>query len=67
VVGEKAQLLFSRSDDVALDVVPLLKSALAQLGSERGGGRPNFAQGGGVAATVEQVQMALHVAATLIS
>jgi alanyl-tRNA synthetase len=57
--GEKAQLIFARSADLPYDVSAVLKSALAVLGSDRGGGRPEFAQGGGVPASLEQVQRAL--------
>ncbi len=60
--GERAQLIFGRAEDVSLDVVPILKAALKSLGTDRGGGRPNFAQGGGIPATLEQVTAALELA-----
>jgi len=63
--GEKAQLIFARSADVALDVLPLLKKALEQLGG-RGGGRPNMAQGGGASADLDQVQAAINTALTML-
>jgi len=63
--GEKAQLIFARSADVALDVLPLLKKALDQLGG-RGGGRPNMAQGGGASADLDQVQAAINTALTML-
>ena len=63
--GEKAQLIFARSADVRLDVVPLLKKALEQLGG-RGGGRPNMAQGGGASADLDQVQAAINAALTML-
>ncbi len=66
LAGEKAQVLCSRAEDVTVDMVPLLKKALSALGSERGGGRPNFAQGGGIPATLAQVNAALDQAAGLI-
>jgi len=66
IAGEKAQLLFGRAENVTIDMVPLLKKGLSVLGSERGGGRPNFAQGGGVAATPEQVMEAIRQAQQLI-
>jgi alanyl-tRNA synthetase len=62
VAGEKAQLLFGRADNVNVDMAQLLKAALAALGSDRGGGRPNFAQGGGVSASLEDVTRAIHQA-----
>jgi alanyl-tRNA synthetase len=64
--GEKAQLIFARSADVPLDVVPLLKKALDQLGG-RGGGRPNMAQGGGASADLDQVQAAINAALTMLT
>jgi alanyl-tRNA synthetase len=66
IAGEKAQLLFGRAENVSADMVPVLKKGLSVLGSERGGGRPNFAQGGGVAATLEQVTEAIQRAQQLI-
>ena len=45
VRGERPQLIFARADDVALDVGALLRTAVA-AGGGRGGGRPDFAQGG---------------------
>lgn len=61
--GDKAQVIMGRAEDVALDVVPLLKSALKTLGSDRGGGRPNFAQGGGIPAALNTLESALAAAA----
>ena len=40
----------------------LLKEAVGQLGG-RGGGQPAFAQGGGVAATIEQIKSVIEVTA----
>jgi alanyl-tRNA synthetase len=45
VRGERPQLVFARADDVALDAGALLQTAVA-AGGGRGGGRPDFAQGG---------------------
>lgn len=44
--GEKAQLVFARSVDLAHDMNALLRVACQAIGGS-GGGRPNFAQGGG--------------------
>jgi alanyl-tRNA synthetase len=45
VRSERPQLIFARADDVALDAGALLRTAVA-AGGGRGGGRPDFAQGG---------------------
>jgi len=45
VRGERPQLIFGRADDVALNIGELLRSAAAAAGG-RGGGRPEWAQGG---------------------
>jgi alanyl-tRNA synthetase len=63
VAGEKAQLIFSRSDDVGADMAQLLKTVLAALGSDRGGGRPNLAQGGGIPASLGQLTAAIRQSA----
>ncbi|HEX9016866.1 MAG TPA: DHHA1 domain-containing protein [Chloroflexota bacterium] len=43
--GEKAALVFARSEDVSLDASALFRQAAGPFGG-RGGGRPNLAQGG---------------------
>lgn len=58
--GERPQLIFARSDDVALNMGELMRTATAAAGG-RGGGRPEWAQGG--APTAEGLDIAL-VAAT---
>ncbi len=60
--GDKAQLIFARSAELPHDMAAALKQALSTLGSDRGGGRPEFAQGGGVAATHPQIEAALQAA-----
>jgi alanyl-tRNA synthetase len=45
VLGEKPQLIFTRADDVGLNVGDLMRVATA-AGGGRGGGRPDWAQGG---------------------
>lgn len=64
--GAKAQLIAARSEDVALDMVAVLKRGLAVWGIERGGGRPSFAQGGGSDVSATQAGAALRAAADYI-
>ena len=47
--GEKLSILFARSDDVQLHMGNLLRATLQQFGGAAGG-RPELAQGGGIAA-----------------
>ena len=56
------ELVFARSGDLSVDLVPVLQGALAALGSGRGGGRPNYASGGGGKAEKRQVEAALEEA-----
>jgi alanyl-tRNA synthetase len=59
--GEKAMLCFARSKDVSLDMSVLLKDALKKLGDgAKGGGSPDFAQGGGVSATTQMLETILR-------
>lgn len=46
---DKGQLFFGRSADVAVDLLALLQEVCRQVGGG-GGGRPDFAQGGGMPA-----------------
>jgi alanyl-tRNA synthetase len=46
VQGDSAKLVFARSADLSDDMNALLRGACEELGG-RGGGRPDFAQGGG--------------------
>ena len=66
VAGDKAQLIVARSEDLAPDMVAVLKRGLSVWGVERGGGRPTFAQGGGAAAAPEKVRAALTAAAEAV-
>ena len=59
VSGGKLTLVFARSQDVTLHAGNLLKETLAEFGGG-GGGRPEFAQGGG--APAEQANEALAFA-----
>ncbi len=45
-IGDKANLVFARSQDLGTDMNALMKEAVTRIGG-KGGGRPNFAQGGG--------------------
>jgi alanyl-tRNA synthetase len=58
-VGGKATVIFARSADVDTHVGNLLRDALKAFGGG-GGGRPEFAQGGGVA--MEQLPALLEYA-----
>ena len=57
VRGERPQLLFTRADDVSADAGALLRSAAA-AGGGRGGGRPDWAQGG--VPTDDALELALN-------
>jgi alanyl-tRNA synthetase len=57
--GEKAQLIFARSDDLPYDMNALLKQAVAAFGG-RGGGQPAMAQGGGFPADRTRLENVLR-------
>jgi len=59
----KAQFCFARSPDVEIDMVALVRGATETLGGHGGGGKPDFAQGGGPLADVGQLDAALEWAA----
>jgi alanyl-tRNA synthetase len=44
--GDKSNLVFARSADLVFDMNALMKEAVSRING-KGGGRPNFAQGGG--------------------
>jgi alanyl-tRNA synthetase len=60
--GDKASFVFARSADVNKDMGSLFKLAIAQLSGGRGGGSPSMAQGGGVPASLDDVNKVLTVA-----
>ena len=61
--GDKGTVVFARSEDCSVHVGNLLRDTLRQFGGG-GGGRPNFAQGGGVAA--EKLSDVLSAAAETV-
>jgi len=60
---EKAQFCFARSSDVAVDMVALVRTIAERLGSRGGGGKPDFAQGGGPLENPQQLDAVLDGAA----
>ncbi len=70
LAGEKAQIVMARSPDLPdLDLVPWLRGvtgALAGGGQGRGGGRPDFAQGGGMSADLPALAAVLRQAGEAI-
>jgi len=53
VVTDKGNFIFGRSEDVTLDLLPAMK-ACCELIAGRGGGRPEFVQGGGDPGRIEE-------------
>jgi alanyl-tRNA synthetase len=66
VPGEKAHVICARSKELTPDMNHVLRQALQSLGSDRGGGRPDFAQGGGVAASTDQMAATLDAASRTV-
>jgi alanyl-tRNA synthetase len=60
---EMARLVFARSTDVSADMNRLMKVACEKLGG-RGGGKPDFAQGGGP--KVDELEKTIGVIKELI-
>jgi len=58
---ETVRLVFARSSDLEIDVGQLMKNVTSRLGG-RGGGRPDFAQGG-----VEGSEQILSILTSLLS
>lgn len=66
LLGNKVQgalFIFSRSEDVELDLAVILKKSMELVGG-RGGGRRDFAQGGGIG--VSSVEKAMDMAYELV-
>jgi len=53
VVGDKGNFIFARSEDLALDLLPAMEACCKLIGG-RGGGRPDFVQGGGDPEKIEE-------------
>ncbi|NDJ53352.1 MAG: phosphoesterase [Chloroflexi bacterium] len=62
VAGEKAHVICSAGADVEADMRVALKAALTALGSDRGGGKPDMAQGGRISADLAALEQALEQA-----
>jgi alanyl-tRNA synthetase len=63
-VGDrKVNLCFARSSDVDVDMVPLIRETAGRLGARGGGGKPDFAQGGGTLEKTQQLDDVLEWAA----
>jgi alanyl-tRNA synthetase len=63
VGDQKINLCFARSSDVDVDMVPLVRETAGRLGSRGGGGKPDFAQGGGTLDKTQRLDDVLEWAA----
>lgn len=63
---QKANLCFARSPDVDVDLVPLVRETAQKLGSRGGGGKPDFAHGGGTLENTHQLDAVLEWAAQMV-
>ena len=59
LLGNKSQLIFARADDAPSDMGALIKPFLTELGGS-GGGKAQFAQGGGLSAELGTIQDVLN-------
>jgi alanyl-tRNA synthetase len=59
----KVNLCFARAPDVNIDMAPLVRETAKHLGSRGGGGKPDFAQGGGTLENTQQINTVLEWAA----
>lgn len=66
LAGDKAQLLFARSDDVVVPVNDVLAEVLPVLGEASGGGSEKFAQGGGPSKTIDEVAETLQASERIV-
>ncbi len=58
--GKQPMFVFARSPDLTFDLVPLVRGAIERIGGKGGGGKPDFAQGGGPSAEEDQVRAAIE-------
>ena len=64
--GAQPMFVFARSPDLAFDLVPLVRGTIERIGGKGGGGKPDFAQGGGPSASEDQVRAAIEWAVSQI-